>query len=84
MPDLENWQAASPSRAPQKPWSPMWIVICAGLGAAAGSILLLIPVSFVSLSIIGVGVRHVGIAGIVGGLIGAFLGGLLGFRLCQD
>jgi hypothetical protein len=54
------------------------------LGAFVGGLLLLIPAWFYMLSIIGIGARHVSIAGTVGAVIGAFLGGLLGHRLCQD
>lgn len=86
VPEREDWLApqVAPSRARHKLWTPFSVVVWGSLGAAAGSILLAIPVALVAMSIIGVGVRDVVNAAMVGGMLGAFFGCLLGYRLCQD
>ncbi len=65
-------------------WLPVMIPICALMGAVLLAVLLMIPIWLISLDIIGVGVRHIGIAASLGALIGSILGGLLGYRLCRD
>ena len=53
-------------------------------GAAIGSLMLLLPMWYYTLSIIGLGVRHVTSAGLLGGAMGAFFGGLWIYRATQD
>ncbi len=60
------------------------VAIRACLGAVLGSLLILVPASYYMLSIIGIGVRHVSIAGVLGALFSAFLGGLLGYCMCRE
>lgn len=60
------------------------VVVGVMAGAAVGSLVLLIPMWYYALSIIGLGVRHVTAAGLLGGALGAFFGGLLFYRATQD
>jgi hypothetical protein len=53
-------------------------------GALVGGLLLFVPIWFFTLSVIGIGIRHATIAGVLGALLGAFLGGLLGYRMCRE
>ena len=80
----DYWSEPPPVRRSWKRLTPLAVTIGAVLGAMIGAVLLMIPMWFYAFSIIGLGVRHTGIAGGVGAAIGALLGGLLGHRLCQD
>ena len=80
----DYWHEPPPVRRSRKRFTPLAVVIGALLGAPLGAVLLMVPMGFYALSVIGLGVRHTTIAGSVGAVIGALLGGLLGRRLCQE
>jgi hypothetical protein len=80
----DYWAEPPPPRRSWKRFTPLAVAIGGILGALVGALLLMIPMWFYALSVIGLGVRHTGIAGIVGAAIGALLGGVLGHRLCQE
>lgn len=54
------------------------------LGSVIGGIVLAAPVMYFSLSIIGIGARHVGEAAILGVIVGALSGMLLGYFLTRE
>ena len=65
-----------------KPLPGKWVrllLIAAGIliGGVIGSLILLLPMWYYSLSIVGLGVRHIFAAGALGAALGAFFGGLL-------
>jgi hypothetical protein len=60
------------------------ILIGMGIGGLVGCLLLLLPISYYMLSVIGIGAGHVVVTGLLGATVGAFLGGLAGYAICRE
>ena len=84
VPEPDEWGDLPIPPPRRRIWTPLAVLLGMIFGALVGGLLLMIPMWFYALSVIGLGVRHISIAAMIGAALGVLLGGRLGYRLVQD